>query len=265
MKNGMPLFVYGTLRPGERLWPYVDKFVDRHERATADGLALFMYDAYAFPYAAREPGSGIAGDLLWLNDADACLAVTDRVEGHPHHYRRQLVTVQVDGGASVDAWTYLFEQCTDDMVKIPGGDWLGDRKGVMVLQVAKHLAGDLRRACRRRKLYLGAVVTQVALQIAERGDLDLRPDFGADPGPGAAGESEKITVKLTGRELARLRHACGGDERGHVASGLRSELWRFASGGFDAARLAEISDAAAFHPGRGGRGWKEWERVRVER
>lgn len=132
----LPVFVYGTLRPGQRLHRLLADATTNAERAVLPGHQLYGV-GMAFPYVtpATAPGRQVVGDLLDL-DPDAypqVLARLDQVEGyHPDHegqshYLRRQVAVQV-AGQSRSAWVYLAgpgaaECLTDDLLS-PSGDWL---------------------------------------------------------------------------------------------------------------------------------------------
>jgi len=114
------LFVYGTLREGERLFPYIAAHVSRVERATLAGAELRAPEHAGFPYLF--PGAGtVTGDLLTVDEAT--LRETDRIEGNGFHYDRRRVTVTTDAGA-VEAWTYYALRVKPDGLHvIESGDW----------------------------------------------------------------------------------------------------------------------------------------------
>ena len=53
----------------------------------------------------RDPVSPIHGELYRVSPTR--LAALDRLEGHPHVYRRSRVPVRVKEGPTVDAWLYF--------------------------------------------------------------------------------------------------------------------------------------------------------------
>ncbi len=128
------LFVYGTLRTGQTARTFIANSVLRSVTATASGVL------YVFPmgYPAFVEGKGaVFGELLWLEDLAATLAMLDAYEGNDFVRMVHQVTlpdgIGADGQANpqasrvkVWAWVYtladpstaaLAEQITD-------GDWL---------------------------------------------------------------------------------------------------------------------------------------------
>ncbi len=120
------LFVYGTLRPpvldaalGDSYnYPRIAPYVLEACPAWVEGARLYDLGPYPVAY----PGDGrLYGDLLLLSSQ--ALALTDRVEGHPHLYRRERLLVHWGGGA-VEAWIYWGTEALGAAGRlIPGGDW----------------------------------------------------------------------------------------------------------------------------------------------
>lgn len=126
--KAMPLFVYGTLREGERLHHYYASGVVkiRHE-ATASGV-LYYPGHRSFPGARFDEEGTIVGDLLWykldsLSLLDvirmelsagyslvAVRATYNRLTGRPH--RKQIQAL---------AFHHLYSG--DHCERVPGGDW----------------------------------------------------------------------------------------------------------------------------------------------
>ena len=118
------LFVYGTLRPGEPRWPFLEPFVV--DEGWVDGVCGTLFDTgLGYPAARFEiDGAPISGRTYELREGtlDAALAELDRVEGAVRGlYERVLVTT-ADG---VAAWAYQFGNDPDIVLQpIAGGDWL---------------------------------------------------------------------------------------------------------------------------------------------
>jgi gamma-glutamylcyclotransferase (GGCT)/AIG2-like uncharacterized protein YtfP/general stress protein 26 len=120
------VFVYGTLRPprvdippdSSRFYPQIKKYVQASTPATLS--AAVLYDMGTYPSA--RPGKGeVHGDLLTLDPA--ALPIMDLLEGHPHFYYRERVSVQTGSGA-VDAWIYWApEALLVAASQITSGDW----------------------------------------------------------------------------------------------------------------------------------------------
>lgn len=116
------VFVYGTLRRGEGNHAH---FLGRAKAAgtgrTVERMTLLNLGAFPAALAIGGPGP-IVGELY---DVDAgTLARLDRLEGVPHHYRRERVRIARDGGDVVDAWIYLQAMDGQRFAEvIPSGDW----------------------------------------------------------------------------------------------------------------------------------------------
>lgn len=124
----LPIFVYGTLRPGDvgfaeaglagRVAPLGPAFVR--------GL---LYDLGDYPGAVLTGSGLIAGELLRPLDPGV-LPLLDEYEIYSpadpkgSEYLR-LRTVTVDTGISV--WIYVYNRSIADRAPIPGGDWMAYR------------------------------------------------------------------------------------------------------------------------------------------
>ncbi|MFN8499308.1 MAG: gamma-glutamylcyclotransferase family protein [Anaerolineae bacterium] len=124
----LPLFVYGTLRPGESAFRRIALFVKDIARAVLAGADL--YDLGAYPMAL--PGDGVVvGELLTLHAETYVYALhrLDHYEGYDAQrdgglYLRRRVTVTT-AAESVAAWTYFgTPDAAADGRRIPSGDWL---------------------------------------------------------------------------------------------------------------------------------------------
>ena len=126
----LPVFVYGTLRPGhvnyQRL---LAGRAIRETPAQAAGLALY---GHGLPYAVPTAGAVTIGALIHIDPAgyDQTLADLDRLEGFRpgrpdrSHYIRARWAITA-GGDTVTAWIYLAGPRIDpaDLDPIPGNDW----------------------------------------------------------------------------------------------------------------------------------------------
>jgi gamma-glutamylcyclotransferase (GGCT)/AIG2-like uncharacterized protein YtfP len=126
------LFVYGTLRPNQSLWPSLQGFVERAESAKLAGFVL-----YNLPegYPAIEPGDGeVTGALLHfdMEHVERALQTADRLEGFVQDdpgslYERVVVEV-----AGAPAYTYVYHPNRRAYLHAHGeliasGDWLQAR------------------------------------------------------------------------------------------------------------------------------------------
>lgn len=131
----LPVFVYGTLRPGEVNWEHrLEGRVVDAVPARLDGVALV--DCGPYPAAVERPGApGVAGDLLWVEPAlwGRTVELLDELEGYVPGDRDNLfervVRAVVTGAGTVDAWVYLagHELAAADVPEVPGGDWVAYR------------------------------------------------------------------------------------------------------------------------------------------
>ena len=122
------LFVYGTLRS-----PGTGPAGDTHYHGQIrDGITdarpgwlpkAELVDFGAYPGVG--PGSGLVrGEVFTVSDET--LAIADKIEGHPDFYERRMETVDLDDGASVEAWVYWAPASLlddSDNPRIGSGDW----------------------------------------------------------------------------------------------------------------------------------------------
>jgi gamma-glutamylcyclotransferase (GGCT)/AIG2-like uncharacterized protein YtfP len=97
------VFVYGTLLRGQANHSHLADCVFVGEAVTIDCFALYI-DSLPMAFQ-RDPVSPIHGELYRVSPTR--LAALDRLEGHPHVYRRSRVSVRVNGSSTVDAWLYF--------------------------------------------------------------------------------------------------------------------------------------------------------------
>ena len=105
----LPLFVYGTLRSGERAAHMLEADVIR--RAPAKVRGRLVDTGRSYPGAVFECTGGVVeGELVWVRAATyaATLARLDGYEGAPTLFRR--VTVVAENGAErVEAFAYEWQ------------------------------------------------------------------------------------------------------------------------------------------------------------
>jgi gamma-glutamylaminecyclotransferase len=109
------LFVYGTLKRGQRNYFRIADQVFLGEAVTAPGYRVF--DLGPFPGLVRDEASGLAirGELFAVGDR--CLAELDAFEGDAGAFVRELI--EVNGQERV--WAYYWNR------EIPSGTESGDR------------------------------------------------------------------------------------------------------------------------------------------
>ena len=104
------VFVYGTLKKGygnSRIFlrhgaEYMGQWVTKHSYILGDIGFPYMFDREATSGYSEDLFKQVVGDL-WHIPNEACLAALDGLEGVPHHYQRNIITLE-DG---TEAWSYL--------------------------------------------------------------------------------------------------------------------------------------------------------------
>lgn len=124
MNHELPIFCYGTLRPGwsnSRIW--MGRADVAHDGACyAIGVAL--HDAGPFPYARSSTNSVTAGALIMPHPGlyGDILERLDMLEGVPNHYHRTTVAVHTPYGIEC-AWIYLAASDVSRLPEVPSNDW----------------------------------------------------------------------------------------------------------------------------------------------
>lgn len=126
----LPVFVYGTLRPGEKNYAhYLAGRTVREAPATAAGRLYYVAEG-GYPYLV--PGDGrVAGELVFLDPAlyDETLRGLDELEeylpGDEAHsvYLRRPAIVSLAGDGRVRAWIYYWNSPDITGTPIAGGDF----------------------------------------------------------------------------------------------------------------------------------------------
>lgn len=142
LDSELPVFVYGSLRPG--FWNYNRVFRGRtraEEPARLPGAT--MWDG-AFPYVAEtEPGGEIVGTIIDVDSGqwDGVRRSLDRLEGFDpdrpdsSHYLRHARMVRLGDGSSRMAWVYFAAPLVAQRLVsrgqpvIESGDWAADGGG----------------------------------------------------------------------------------------------------------------------------------------
>jgi gamma-glutamylcyclotransferase (GGCT)/AIG2-like uncharacterized protein YtfP len=115
------LFVYGTLRPGQQRWPFLEPFVtDEGHDETVTGA---LYDTGNGYPAARFDRPGLIHGRVYslrVDRLEECLELLDEVEGAVVDLFRR-VAITTSGG--LQGWAY--EYCDDrQFAVIASGNWL---------------------------------------------------------------------------------------------------------------------------------------------
>jgi gamma-glutamylcyclotransferase (GGCT)/AIG2-like uncharacterized protein YtfP len=127
------LFVYGTLR---RLAGHeAHSVLERNARFEGEGTVpaqLFSLGHYPGLVLSEDPSDRVLGEVYRLEPShmDDTLQELDAYEGmgrsdpHPHKYRREVITVHLATGSTVDAWAYVLIHVPPGSPRIPSGDYL---------------------------------------------------------------------------------------------------------------------------------------------
>lgn len=128
--ENLPLFVYGTLRPGEKNHRrYLQGRIVRSCPAVVRGRLFFVLDG-GYPYL--QPGdSTVKGDLVFLQPASrqATMAEIDRLEEYdPGNergsvYLRRRTRARTADGAMHTAWVYYWNCPGIEGTPIASGDF----------------------------------------------------------------------------------------------------------------------------------------------
>jgi gamma-glutamylcyclotransferase (GGCT)/AIG2-like uncharacterized protein YtfP len=125
-----PVFVYGTLRPGQPNWGMLAATAERVVAGRLAGAALL--DCGHYPAAVERSGGLVAGDVVWIRP-DAwltTLAELDHLERYDpadsdRLYERVVRSVDTADGP-VDCWVYLAGTMLAGSARpvVTGGDWV---------------------------------------------------------------------------------------------------------------------------------------------
>lgn len=121
MNKGDFLFVYGTLRRGERADLTRSREVDFICEDLINGE---IYNLGSFPGAKAvpehfDPGKpAIKGDVFQIRDT-SITTVLDAYEGYPDFYNR----IQTESATGLHVWVYTFNADIPAEKVIPSGDW----------------------------------------------------------------------------------------------------------------------------------------------
>ncbi len=124
------IFVYGTLMRGYD-HPMARHLADNAHwqgRATCRGR-LYMVSTYPGLLLSLDPTDIVHGDLYALRDDGRLLAALDAYEGcgpddpQPHPYVRAQIDVTTAKGASMKAWTYVYQAPVTGLPRIVSGNF----------------------------------------------------------------------------------------------------------------------------------------------
>jgi gamma-glutamylaminecyclotransferase len=113
------VFVYGTLKSGQSNHP----LLQGHSGQVAIAPNINLHAGPHYPFAVRGEGQTI-GEMYEVNKTT--LRKLDRLEGHPHDYKRELIPILLAEGQQIEAWIYL-NQKAYRYPRILDGKWVGIR------------------------------------------------------------------------------------------------------------------------------------------
>jgi gamma-glutamylcyclotransferase (GGCT)/AIG2-like uncharacterized protein YtfP len=126
--NSDRLFVYGTLMRGfeNPMAQLLSRSADFIGKARCRGR-IYRVQYYPGLQLSDDPADIVFGELYRLRACDALLRELDMYEAcgegfaEPTEYVRQMLSVTLDGGSSVDAWTYVYNWPVEGMPRIASG------------------------------------------------------------------------------------------------------------------------------------------------
>ncbi|WP_329569750.1 gamma-glutamylcyclotransferase family protein [Kitasatospora sp. NBC_01266] len=133
----LPLFVYGTLRSGQRNHThYLGGHCTRIEPAVLAGAVLHQGPGYPYAVADPDPGRRVRGELITVRPADFARVLTAldelegcRPDGTGYYVRLRRPVIVTAHGERVAAWVYLAGPELSARLRarpapIPSGDWV---------------------------------------------------------------------------------------------------------------------------------------------
>ena len=119
------VFVYGTLRPGDVRWHFLEPFVV--DGGMADSVPGQLFDTgFDYPAAVFDGGGTIIGHTFALLEASARAGDRRARRGGGRRRRRVLTASACEPDRGLDAWAYAYGSGLD-LTPIPSGDWLQHR------------------------------------------------------------------------------------------------------------------------------------------
>jgi gamma-glutamylcyclotransferase (GGCT)/AIG2-like uncharacterized protein YtfP len=123
------LFVYGSLRKGGALHPYLQgPGAALVQEGVTNGV---LFDLGAFPGAQKSTRENefVQGEVYKLRNPARALGILDEVEGYRPHapsaslFLRETVEVRLRNGEKIRAWIYWLNRWMGATRRIPSGDY----------------------------------------------------------------------------------------------------------------------------------------------
>lgn len=124
------IFIYGTLRRGEKYRYLITPFIVKERAASISGR-LFHYapdggERGDYPYLTWGDGT-VRGDVVELRHPTRAFRILDELENCPHTYLRERVRARYADGRSEEVWVYRIRKGSERPgAEIPSGDWLAE-------------------------------------------------------------------------------------------------------------------------------------------
>lgn len=120
--GAVPLFVYGTLRPGGGLYPYYLADAATHVAQVAAPGGLFLVSARGgYPVWVREVEGEVRGDLFLVDPA--AFADTRRMEEGAGYRTVETEVRYLDEERATAAWAFAYPAHYPRGPRIASGDW----------------------------------------------------------------------------------------------------------------------------------------------
>lgn len=122
------VFVYGTLKTGQRNWQH---FLAPQQGRKATMRGLELHDTGFYPMAIEaDPDKVVVGELFEVNDEQ--LADLDRLEGvGSGHYRRETMLATADGYTQPTTCDVYLSDYAPDYPLVEGGNWLPPQEKII--------------------------------------------------------------------------------------------------------------------------------------
>lgn len=134
MKEGLGIFVYGTLRVGQGNWEYyaLPAMADEADiNVQARGKIW-----YAFPngypvakFGAKYDDGIVKGDIIWCDPTHPRTRQMIEMELHAG-YEQRVIDVQLQDKTPLRVMAFSFLRSCDDLIEIESGDWVLDAYGM---------------------------------------------------------------------------------------------------------------------------------------
>lgn len=119
----VPLFVYGTLRPGGRLHAsWIGPDVETSTPAQAYGYSLRMHASIPYPFMVKDDLDTTVGDLLWIRPRSVRLVETAVMEMNAG-YDAAIIEVEDANGIEVPSLAFVWPDQSMKMHRVPNGDF----------------------------------------------------------------------------------------------------------------------------------------------